>query len=118
MCECWIISPITPLFSGQFWNFSVSDPGNNCFHDISPDNVSSCTVYFSICKPLPSSICGTKYGNVSYCQVVTAKDTTVYKYDIGNYTVKHSFVALGMLNFLHFHRMCCIPCYQPVSKHC
>ena len=81
--------------SGQFWNFSVPEPQVNCLHEIAAENVSSCSIYFSVCKPLPSTICG-GISNVTYCQVVTAKDGSHYYYDAGNYTTRHNFLALSM----------------------
>ena len=79
--------------SGQFWNFTVQDPQENCLHEINATDVANCTVYFSICKPLPTSICNES--NVSYCQVVTATDGTQYRYNIGNYSSKHNYIALS-----------------------
>ena len=93
------------MFSGQYWNFTAPDPAEDCLYEIDPENISSCVVHFSVCKPLPSDICG--LSNVSYCQVVTAKDGTVYKYNIGNYTQKHSFTALGMFNISWAFRGIC-----------
>ena len=84
------------LLSGQFWNFSVPDPQDNCLHDFDSSKIAGCSVYFSICKPLPTAICGD--GNASYCHVVTDTGGVEYQYVIGNYSTAHKFTALGELD--------------------
>lgn len=54
-------------------------------------------MYFSICKPLPKEICG-GIDNVSYCQVVTAKNGDKKPFVIGNYSIAHKFNAGGMFS--------------------
>ena len=73
----------------------MENPGVNCLHDFDKDDVASCTVYFSVCKPLPLKICDV--ANVTYCEVVTDKSGTEHKYIIGKYTIRHSFLAHSML---------------------
>ncbi|CAI8030528.1 Chondroitin sulfate synthase 3 [Geodia barretti] len=85
---------LNDLHFGQYWNFTAPDPANDCLYEIDPDNITSCVVYFAVCKPLPSSICGSENGNASYCQVVTAKDGTIYRYNVGNYSQSHKFSRL------------------------
>ena len=97
---CVWFPPTAPVFSGQYWNFTAPDPANDCLYEIDPDNITSCVVYFAVCKPLPSSICGSENGNASYCQVVTAKDGKIYRYNVGNYSQSHKFSRLGMFKIL------------------
>jgi hypothetical protein len=85
---------LNDLHFGQYWSFTAPDPANDCLYEIDPDNITSCVVYFAVCKSLPSSICGSENGNASYCQVVTAKDGKIYRYNVGNYSQSHKFSRL------------------------
>lgn len=96
------MSLLFPSFSGQLWNFTVDNPHENCLHEINDTDVAGCTVFFSICKPLPKSVCGASAGNVSFCQVVTSTDGTKYYYNIGSYSTKHSFIALSKCQRLKY----------------
>jgi hypothetical protein len=84
---------LTDLHFAQYWNFTVPEPTDNCLYDgDSALEVTGCTVFFSICKPLPKAICGEE--NVTYCQVVTLSDGTQQRFNMGNYTVQHKFNVL------------------------
>ena len=84
----------------------MENPQENCFHE-NDTEVADCTVFFSVCKPLPSSICGAS--NVSYCEVVTATNGTKYTYNIGSYTKKHNFLALRMCAYVTI--LCALQCH-------
>ena len=87
--------PLSCPHSGQFWNFTVENPQENCLHD-NETEVANCTVFFSVCKPLPASMCG-GFSNVSYCQVVTSTNGTEKYFNIGSYTSKHNYITLSKL---------------------
>jgi hypothetical protein len=56
--------------------------------------IANCTVYFSICKPLPRDICIGQI-NSSTCQVVKTKNGTTHYFDIGSYQGNNEFAPTG-----------------------
>ena len=59
-------------------------------------DIESCTVHFSICKPLPHDVCK-DLTNSSTCEEVILKDKTKLYYNIGDYVGNDQFDPLGML---------------------
>ena len=57
-------------------------------------NVTSCTVYFSVCKALPGARCA-GVTNSSTCQEVVTNDGQMHYYSIGDYRGNDGYEATG-----------------------
>ena len=58
------------------------------------NTITSCVVYFSVCKALPGEQCG-GVTNSSTCQEVVMNDGRIYYYSIGDYRGNNEFEATG-----------------------
>ena len=84
--------------SASYWNLTIIEEGWDWIipQDHSADNITGCTIYFSVCKPLPKGICS-DYTDSSTCLVVTTNDNDHHYFNIGNYSASpdHGFVPTG-----------------------
>lgn len=66
-------------------------------------NISSCTLFFSVCKALPAAQCG-GVANSSTCQLVMTRDSKKHYYSIGDYHGNSGYEATGELHlYMYVH---------------
>lgn len=76
------------LYASEYWTIRIPNK-LNCMlpNNTTEDEVAGCNVFFSVCKPLNSSVCP-DYPNSTTCQEVVTTDGQVHYYDMGAYAEK------------------------------
>ena len=84
--------------SASYWSLTIVKEDWNCIipQGYCTDRITGCTVYFSVCKPLPEGICS-NHTNSSTCLVVTTDDNKDHYFNIGSYNARpdHGLVPTG-----------------------